>query len=120
MAKFYPSDEDSETMIHKERSKFKECEENRKKHRKENSSLYCSLHGENKTHTSRECNILKKRAKYKELINIERRITKIRSKKYISCKQQQLHRQQENNWLDSCIDAFIIDKLKPNSKSKIK
>ena len=37
-------------------------EDNSKKHRKKNSSLYCSLHGENKSHTSRECNVLKKRA----------------------------------------------------------
>ena len=27
---------------------------------------------------------------------------------------------EDNNWLNGCRDAFIIDKLKPNSKSKIK
>ena len=26
----------------------------------------------------------------------------------------------KKTWLDGCRDAFIIDKLKPNSKSKIK
>ena len=27
---------------------------------------------------------------------------------------------EEKNWLDGCRDAFIIDKLKPNSKSKLR
>ena len=30
-----------------------------KKHRKKNSSLYCSLYGENKSHTSRDYKLLK-------------------------------------------------------------
>ena len=47
------------------RSKFKEREYNSKKHCKKYSSLYCYLHGENKGHTSRECNVPKKRAKDK-------------------------------------------------------
>ena len=56
----------SDTKRHKKRSKFKEREKNSKKHHKKISSLYCSLHGENKRHTSRECNVLKKRDKDKD------------------------------------------------------
>ena len=63
---FSVSDEDSDTKRHKNRSNFKEREDNRKKHRKKNYSIYCSLHGENKSHTSRECNVLKKRDKDKD------------------------------------------------------
>ena len=66
VAKFYSSDKDSDTQRHKKRSKSKEREENSKKHRRKNSSIYCSLHIKNKSHTSRECNVLKKRAKYKD------------------------------------------------------
>ena len=66
MAKFSASYEENGTKRHKNSSKFKECEENSKKHRKRNSLLYCSLHGENKIHSSRECNVLKKRAKDKD------------------------------------------------------
>ena len=66
MAKFSASDKDSEIKRHKNRSNFKEHEQNSMKHRKKNSSMYCSLHGENKSHTYKECNVLKKRAKYKE------------------------------------------------------
>ena len=53
VAKLYASDEDRATKRHKNRSKFKERDKNGKKHHKKNSSLYCSLHGENKSHTSR-------------------------------------------------------------------
>ena len=67
VAKFSASDQDSDTKRHKKRSKkFKEHEDNGKKHRKKNSSLYCSLHGENNSHTYRECNVLKKRSKDKD------------------------------------------------------
>ena len=66
MAKFSASDEDSDTRRHKKRSNLKEREENGKKSRMKNSSLYCSLLGENKSHTSRECNALKKRSKDKD------------------------------------------------------
>ena len=45
VAKFYASEEDSDTKNNKKRSKFKKCEENGKKHHKKNSSLYCYLHG---------------------------------------------------------------------------
>ena len=66
MAKFSASDEESDTKRHKKRSKFKECEDNGKKHRKKNSSICCSLRGENKSHTSRECKLIKKRDKDKD------------------------------------------------------
>ena len=63
VAKFSASDEDSDTKRHKKRSKSKERDDKGKKHRKKNSSLYCSLHSENKSYTYRECNVLNKRAK---------------------------------------------------------
>ena len=53
VAKFSASDEDSDTNRNKKRSNFKEREEKGKKHRKKNSSLHCSLHGENNSHNSR-------------------------------------------------------------------
>ena len=53
MAKVSASDEESDTKRQKKRSKFKGREKNGKKRHKRNSSLYCSLHGENKSHTSR-------------------------------------------------------------------
>ena len=65
VAKFSASDEDSNTKRKKKRSKFKEREENGRKIHKKNSSLYCSLHGENKIHTSGEWKFLKARAKDK-------------------------------------------------------
>ena len=66
MAKFSASDEESDTKKNKKRSKkFKEREGNGKKHRK-NSSFYCSLYGENNSHTSRECKFLKARASDKD------------------------------------------------------
>ena len=66
MANFYASDKDSNTMKKKRFRKNKEREENGKKCRK-NSSLYCSLHGKNNSHTSREYKVLKERdaEKYK-------------------------------------------------------
>ena len=67
MAKFSTSDEDSDTKRHKKCSKkFKEREENGKKYLKKKSSLYCSLHGENKSHSSRKCKVLKERSKDKD------------------------------------------------------
>ena len=66
MANFYASDKDSDTKGHKKRSKkFKEREDNGKKRRKKNSSIYCSLNGEHNSHTSREWKVLKARAKEK-------------------------------------------------------
>ena len=62
VAKISASDKDSDTKRHKNRSKkFKEREDNIEKRRKKNASLYCSLHIENKSHTSRECKFLKAR-----------------------------------------------------------
>ena len=67
VAKCSASDKDSDTKRHKKRSnKFKEREDNGKKHCKKNSSLYCSLHDENKSHTYRECKVLKSKAKDKD------------------------------------------------------
>ena len=58
------SDEDRGTKRHKKSSnKFKEREDNGKKYRKKTFSLYCSLHVENKSHTSMEYKVLKTRAK---------------------------------------------------------
>ena len=67
VAKFSASDRESDTQRHKNCSKkFKEHEKNGKKYRKKKSSLYCSLHGENKSHTSGEFKVLNIRAKDKE------------------------------------------------------
>ena len=61
MATFSASYEDSDTTKSKERSKnTKEIEDRGKKCRK-TSSLYCILHGEKNSHTSREWKVLKKR-----------------------------------------------------------
>ena len=60
-----------------------------KKHRKKNSSLYCSLYGENKSHTSRECNVLKKRAKDKDNIKYGKIITS-RSSKNLTSRSQNI------------------------------
>ena len=52
-AEFATSYEDSDTKRKKKRSKFKEWDENGKKSHKKKSSIYCSLYGENKSHTTR-------------------------------------------------------------------
>ena len=52
-AKFADFDEDSEPRK-KKRTKSKD--EHGKKRKKRSTKLYCSLHGENTSHTSRECN----------------------------------------------------------------
>ena len=51
--KFAASDEDSNIKINKKRSNFKEGGEHSKKRHKKQSSLYWSLRGENKIHTTR-------------------------------------------------------------------
>ena len=66
MAKFSTSEKDSETKRKKNHSKLKERKENGKKRHQKKSSLYCSLHSENISHTSRECKVLKARAKNKD------------------------------------------------------
>ena len=64
-AKFAASDEDSDTKRKKKRLKFKGQDEHGKKHQKKNSKLYCFLHGENTSHTTRECKVLKAKGKDK-------------------------------------------------------
>ena len=79
MANFSSSDEDSYTKRHKKRSKFKEHEESGNTRQNKNSSIYCSRHGENKSHTSRECKFLKKKSKDKDNHKYGKSITKISS-----------------------------------------
>ena len=55
-AKFAASNEDSEPRK-KKRTKSKG--DHGKKRKKRSTKMYCSLHGENTNHTSRECNFLK-------------------------------------------------------------
>ena len=64
MAKF--SDQDSDTMKNKRRSKKTKEREDSGKKRCKNSSLYCSLHGEKNSHTSRKCEVLKERPEEKD------------------------------------------------------
>ena len=61
-AKFATSNEDSEPRK-KKRTKSKD--EHGKKRNKRSTKLYCSLHAENTSHTSRECNFLKSKGKQK-------------------------------------------------------
>ena len=65
VARFFASDKNSNNERNKKRSKFKEREEKDTKRRKKNSSFYCSLYGENKSHTSRDWKFLKVRSKDK-------------------------------------------------------
>ena len=74
-AKFDASDEYSDTKRKKNRSKFKEREENGKKRHTKHSSIYCSLRGENKSHTTRKCKALKARTKEK-ILSIQLKITR--------------------------------------------
>ena len=67
--------------------KFKKSEDNGKK-RRNKSLLYCSIHGENNSHTSRACKVRKERASYKENKSMKKRITKISSRNLISCRQK--------------------------------
>ena len=61
-AKFAASNEDSEP---RKKKLVKSKDEHGKKRQKRSSKLYCSLHGENTSHTSRECNFLKSKGKEK-------------------------------------------------------
>ena len=61
-AKFAASDEDSEPRK-KKRTKSKD--DHGKKHKKRSTKTYCSLHGDNTSHTSRECNVIKSISKEK-------------------------------------------------------
>ena len=60
--KFAASDEDSEPR-NKNRTKSKD--KHGKKRKKRSTKLYCFLHGENTSHTSRECKFLKSKGKAK-------------------------------------------------------
>ena len=62
-AKFSASDEESDTKRKKKRLKSKD--EHGKKLQKQHSKMYCSLHGENTSHTTRDCNVLKAKGKEK-------------------------------------------------------
>ena len=59
-AKFAASDEDSEP---KKKQHAKSKDDHGKKRKKHSTKMYCSLHGDNTSHTSRECNVLKSKGK---------------------------------------------------------
>ena len=61
-AKFAASDTDSET---RKKKRLKSKDEHGKKRQKCSSKMYCSLHGDNTSQTSRECNVLKSKGKEK-------------------------------------------------------
>ena len=61
-ANFAASDKDSEP---RNKKRVKSKDEHGKKLQKRSSKLYCYLHGENTSHTSRECNVLKSKGKEK-------------------------------------------------------
>ena len=61
-AKFAASDEDSEP---RKKKNGKTKDEHGKKRKKSSTKLHCSLHGENTSHTSKECNVLKSKRKKK-------------------------------------------------------
>ena len=64
-AKFAASDKDNDTNRKKKCLKFKGQDKHGKKRQKKQSNLYCSLHGESTSHTTRECKVLKAKAKEK-------------------------------------------------------
>ena len=59
-AKFAASNEDSE-LKKKKRTKSKDNHGKKRKNR--STKMYCSLHGENTSHTSQECNVFKAKGK---------------------------------------------------------
>ena len=61
-AKFAASDEDSEPR-RKKRTKTKN--DHGKKRIKRSTKMYCSLHGDNTSHNSKDCNVLKSKGKDK-------------------------------------------------------
>ena len=61
-AKFAASNEDSK-LRKKKRNKSKD--NHFKKRKKRSTKMYFSLHGDNTSHTSRECNVLKSKGKEK-------------------------------------------------------
>ena len=79
-AKFSAPEEDSDTKRKKKRFKFKEQEESGKKRHNNQSSLYCSLPGENKSHTTRECKVIKARTKDRDNPNYSTKYYKRKSR----------------------------------------
>ena len=75
-AKCAASNEDSEPRK-KKHTKSKDY--HGKKHKKRSTKMYCSLHGENTSHTSRECNVI--RSKSKEKPKFSKRDFKKKSRK---------------------------------------
>ena len=61
-AKFAASDEDREP---RKKNHTKSEDDHGKKRKKCYTKMYCSLHGDNTSHTSRECNVLKSKGKEK-------------------------------------------------------
>ena len=59
-AKFAATDEDSDP---RKKKRLKSKDEHGKKRQKRYSKMYCSLCGDNTSHTSRECNVLKAKGK---------------------------------------------------------
>ena len=88
MAKFSASDDDSDTKKNKRRSKKSKKHEDNGKKRRKNSSLYCSINGENKSHTSRECKFLKAKASDKDKPKYGKKVSKRSSRNLISCRQK--------------------------------
>ena len=74
-AKFAASNEDSNTKRKKKRPNFKEREENVKKRHKKQSSLYCSLRGENKFAPPGSENYSKQGIRIETSLSIQQRIT---------------------------------------------
>ena len=61
-AKFAASNEDSEP---RKKNRTKTKNDHGKKLTKRSTKMYCSLHGDNTSHNSRECNVLKSKGKEK-------------------------------------------------------
>ena len=61
--KFADSDKDSDTKRKEKRLKSKGQDEHGKKRQNQHPNMYYSLHGENTSHTTRECNVLKAKGK---------------------------------------------------------
>ena len=89
-AKFAASDEESE--LRKEK-RVKSKEKHGKKLQRSSSNRYCSLHRENTSHTSRECNVLK--AKGKEKPKFSKKDTKKKSRE-VNLPERQASHQRAN------------------------
>ena len=85
-AKFSALDEDSDP---KRKKRIKSKDKHGKKHQTRSSKLYCSLHGKNTSHTSRECNVLK--AKVKENPKFSKKEYKSKSREVNLLEKQASH-----------------------------